>query len=163
MMPSRLRLRRIAKWTGTVTCVATLAAGVLTLKLQVGWVSAEKRIGIAAQWGALWLIWRSDGYPFDAWGGPVPEAGWSIHWWDLAWSEAFGLASRQITRPTLGWASPEQRYVSLPFWMVFVAIAVPTFWLWRHDRRLPPGHCRRCGYDLTGNESGVCPECGSLC
>ncbi|UCG17088.1 MAG: hypothetical protein JSV19_03465 [Phycisphaerales bacterium] len=20
--------------------------------------------------------------------------------------------------------------------------------------------CRRCGYDLTGNVSGVCPECG---
>ena len=30
---------------------------------------------------------------------------------------------------------------------------------WRH---LPlPGHCRRCGYDLRGNVSGVCPECGS--
>lgn len=24
-----------------------------------------------------------------------------------------------------------------------------------------PGHCRRCGYDLTGNVSGVCPECGT--
>lgn len=24
----------------------------------------------------------------------------------------------------------------------------------------PDGHCRHCGYDLTGNESGVCPECG---
>ena len=23
-----------------------------------------------------------------------------------------------------------------------------------------PGHCQRCGYDLTGNESGICPECG---
>ena len=21
--------------------------------------------------------------------------------------------------------------------------------------------CRRCDYDLTGNESGVCPECGT--
>ncbi len=27
-------------------------------------------------------------------------------------------------------------------------------------RAHPPGHCRRCGYDLTANESGVCPECG---
>ena len=25
----------------------------------------------------------------------------------------------------------------------------------------PPGHCRRCGYNLTGNESGVCPECAT--
>jgi len=23
-----------------------------------------------------------------------------------------------------------------------------------------PGHCISCGYDLTGNESGICPECG---
>lgn len=25
----------------------------------------------------------------------------------------------------------------------------------------PPRHCRNCGYNLTGNESGVCPECGT--
>lgn len=25
-----------------------------------------------------------------------------------------------------------------------------------------PGHCGRCDYDLTGNVSGVCPECGWL-
>ncbi len=24
----------------------------------------------------------------------------------------------------------------------------------------PRGHCRRCGYNLTGNVSGICPECG---
>lgn len=24
----------------------------------------------------------------------------------------------------------------------------------------PEGHCAACGYDLTGNESGRCPECG---
>lgn len=23
------------------------------------------------------------------------------------------------------------------------------------------GHCQKCGYDLTGNVSGVCPECGT--
>jgi len=27
-------------------------------------------------------------------------------------------------------------------------------------RTRPPRQCRACGYDLTGNESGVCPECG---
>ncbi len=29
------------------------------------------------------------------------------------------------------------------------------------DRRFPTGECQRCGYDLTGNVSGVCPECGT--
>jgi hypothetical protein len=27
-------------------------------------------------------------------------------------------------------------------------------------RHYPPGHCRRCGYNLHGNRSGRCPECG---
>ena len=25
----------------------------------------------------------------------------------------------------------------------------------------PPGSCKKCGYDLTGNVSGRCPECGA--
>lgn len=29
------------------------------------------------------------------------------------------------------------------------------------ERKSDPIKCRKCGYDLTGNESGVCPECGT--
>ncbi len=32
-------------------------------------------------------------------------------------------------------------------------------WLIR-ARRWKPGHCDTCGYDLTGNVTGTCPECG---
>jgi hypothetical protein len=31
---------------------------------------------------------------------------------------------------------------------------------WLASRRILPGHCQHCGYDLTGNVSGRCPECG---
>lgn len=31
--------------------------------------------------------------------------------------------------------------------------------VFRHPPR--PGTCKRCGYDLTGNVSGRCPECGT--
>ena len=31
----------------------------------------------------------------------------------------------------------------------------------RLARRTRLGACRKCGYDLTGNVSGVCPECGT--
>lgn len=31
---------------------------------------------------------------------------------------------------------------------------------WDQHFRPPPGHCQACGYNLTGNVSGVCPECG---
>jgi ABC-type ATPase with predicted acetyltransferase domain len=39
-------------------------------------------------------------------------------------------------------------------------------WRWRRkvarkDRRLASRQCIVCGYDLTANTSGVCPECGS--
>lgn len=43
---------------------------------------------------------------------------------------------------------------------VFAWIALFLFWRdWRRPRQ-PQGLCRYCGYDLTGNMSGVCPECG---
>ena len=28
-------------------------------------------------------------------------------------------------------------------------------------KRFGPNQCQSCGYDLTGNVSGVCPECGN--
>ncbi len=30
-------------------------------------------------------------------------------------------------------------------------------------RCITSGHCQKCSYDLTGNESGKCPECGETC
>ena len=41
-----------------------------------------------------------------------------------------------------------------------IAILLITL-LFRPPKPIPPGHCTRCGYDLTGNRSGLCPECGS--
>lgn len=32
---------------------------------------------------------------------------------------------------------------------------------WDHQVRLQRGLCLKCGYDLRGNESGACPECGA--
>lgn len=53
--------------------------------------------------------------------------------------------------------------VFLPLWVPFVLVVIPTILLWHRDwRRIAVGHCRRCGYDLTKNESGECPECGSI-
>lgn len=48
-----------------------------------------------------------------------------------------------------------------PLGILFVILAVATIVLARPDRRAWPGYCGTCAYDLTGNESGVCPECGT--
>ncbi|MHC4698177.1 MAG: hypothetical protein ACYTFA_15695 [Planctomycetota bacterium] len=41
--------------------------------------------------------------------------------------------------------------VSIPFLLVRAG----------HVRKPPSGYCQKCGYNLTGNVSGVCPECGT--
>lgn len=33
--------------------------------------------------------------------------------------------------------------------------------LWRKAKEYPAGFCQACGYNLTGNVSGICPECGA--
>ncbi|HEX4797431.1 MAG TPA: hypothetical protein VH370_26795 [Humisphaera sp.] len=49
-------------------------------------------------------------------------------------------------------------------WVVGVAAILPVAWFYRFVRarlRKRAGRCLSCGYDLTGNQSGVCPECGT--
>ncbi|OWY70048.1 hypothetical protein B7486_17245 [cyanobacterium TDX16] len=46
-----------------------------------------------------------------------------------------------------------------PFILALVLVAGLAHFFSR--RRIPSGHCHQCGYDLTGNESGRCPECGA--
>ena len=48
-----------------------------------------------------------------------------------------------------------------PLWIPFAAVALPTIVLLILDRRPRPGQCRQCRYNLTGNTSGMCPECGT--
>jgi len=47
-------------------------------------------------------------------------------------------------------------------WPMLVGVALPSVTLFfLIPKRIPPGHCQTCGYDLTGNVSGRCPECGT--
>lgn len=43
--------------------------------------------------------------------------------------------------------------------LIYFAVALLSFAWFRRRRSAKPGFCR-CGYDLTGNTSGRCPECG---
>ena len=48
-----------------------------------------------------------------------------------------------------------------------ISMLLPVIWVALRIRRSlrrenQPGHCQQCGYDLTGNVSGICPECGTV-
>ena len=72
----------------------------------------------------------------------------------------------QIYEPGEPVCSSFNLQVGVPIWFLFVLFAAyPTIAfirgpVWRYWR-CRKGLCVKCGYNLTGNVSGVCPECGS--
>jgi hypothetical protein len=80
--------------------------------------------------------------------------------------------------PTYGYVGGETRSISgMPYCiesvqsiivnlhvMILGAAILPAISLrrtWRRYHSRLSNHCRRCSYDLTGNTSGICPECGA--
>lgn len=60
--------------------------------------------------------------------------------------------------------SMAHRYFEIifPVWIPVLLTLILCRSLLRHDRwHLSEAACRRCGYNLTGNISGICPECGT--
>lgn len=51
--------------------------------------------------------------------------------------------------------------ILVPLWIPFVVCFIPVVLLRRVGFiQFSEGFCSICGYNLTGNVSGVCPECG---
>lgn len=70
-----------------------------------------------------------------------------------------GLADRErlaIQPIPIGFACNVVFYATTS-WLVIAAAS-----RWRVSRRRRSGRCVRCGYNLTGNTDGLCPECGDL-
>jgi hypothetical protein len=114
------------------------------------WVGLLSCIGTALLWGLSFI---------------QPRAG--FNWLRLDEGNEFvflrnGRLERWINTP---WDGKWYGETSTPLWvpaLVFLGIAVAARLAPRFLRK--PGFaglCLACGYDLTGNASGVCPECGT--
>jgi len=79
----------------------------------------------------------------------------------------FHLAVGELPRFRSCIGSPGSLRFAIPLWCplllltVYPSIAFIRGPLRRYRRRRKRGLCVRCGYNLTGNVSGVCPECGT--
>lgn len=57
--------------------------------------------------------------------------------------------------------SPERLFLDLAVQFFVVLIPTALLFLWAMKAEKKPGYCARCGYNLTGNVSGRCPECAA--
>jgi hypothetical protein len=151
-MRRRPRLRRVAKWGGTATCLLFLVAFAVSGTGEYAWIGQQN-----VPPGSEHLMWG-----FALTRGQVVAC--IIRRRDYLVS---GWQWRIAPRDRWRWLGPyEYRLgpdfaVQVPVWIPLTLVLLPTAFLWYRDRRPPPGHCPKCGYDLTANESGRCPECGT--
>ena len=98
-------------------------------------------------------------YQYDPWTsrslsqpGPLNERD---YWWR-------GVQYARVTDPLNRVTS---RQMWLPFWLIasvlFLLPLIRGLMWFRSMSRSRQGCCSSCGYSLTGNTSGTCPECGS--
>lgn len=80
-------------------------------------------------------------------------------------SVAFGLMVRMQVQSMGQWPNWLEGHnfwvcVWLAIWLLLAIGSVPAFRWSRKRLRIAQNHCVKCDYDLTGNQSGFCTECG---
>jgi len=148
----QLRRRwRILKWAGLVLCLLIVVAWAVSLRWDCGYAadraSHGDRFGVYIGASCLGL--------FNMPSQPQLPEGWII------WPAKPLVLARQLRWKPNYVKAGGLILLDVPLWMPFLLVTAPTTLLWWIDRhRVPPGRCQRCGYNLTGNVSGTCPECG---
>ena len=172
------KMFNFAALVSLLLCVATVVMWVRSYRLQDG-----VHITDARNWDIYALSPRGGVIIGYRYGGPLikfdvrqlgigPQGGWSYralpsrysyrNWpapggrhssnWRLG---GFALLRGKFQRMV-------ERSITLPYWFLSLLTSItPLFWMFRIYRpRKLVGCCRNCFYSLTGNVSGVCPECG---
>ena len=165
-------MRRIGRWMvnaltalSLLLCVATCVLWVRSYWVGESWTSVAQNsvssVGSAGGFvhlGYFVMVPRPNvHYTFS----PPPQPGYHAKRYSPSvktptqWQFlGFGGTHVQSTDMTL-------TYLRFPDWAIVAIAAIgPLVWIIPR-RKIPPGRCRSCHYDLTGNVSGVCPECGT--
>ena len=162
----RSRIRRILKWMGLGACGLVLAAAWWSSRddrVPLVYFSPPVTVTIFESRVSVWL------YPFPR--KHVSPQGWHYghNFKDGNELSRYGFDSPNIAHmPFRSGGHVLLRsfwtwYIRVPFWLILILVGIPTAYMWRRERRVLKGHCQTCGYNLTGNVSGRCPECGEAC
>ena len=130
------------KWAGLALCFTFIVSWGLSIYGYAG-----------VDYGRLNIVLMCGGLRAIQFKPPYEQPTAFQHWWRLE--------SCLLLVPEVMSTGSVEFLLFVPFWIPLLAAAIPTYILWRRDRRKPEGCCQQCGYDLTGNESGVCSECGT--
>ncbi len=102
--------------------------------------------------------------------GPTRESSYSFQFAGLKLEFHASEPWHCVIAPRSTWQSKELSqmifYATIPFWMPVAVFGTPPMLAFvlgpfRRALRGKPGHCRKCGYCLTGLVEHRCPECGT--
>ena len=153
MRPSRLR--RWLKWAGLIVSVLIAVAWAVSLPMDIAYYATKGRYFEVGLRGGLVRIAYC---PMSTALTPVHPGGWNVSRTDSCkpnWKLYYGAKEGGLVR-----FGTRFSFWALSLWLPFVFVATPTAFLFWRDRRYPRQCCQKCGYNLTGNVSGRCPECG---
>lgn len=153
-----------AKWTAGASLFALIVLGTIDIASsfnEIGYFNwgdqsascPARRVRIES--GCFCYVAAPSAYlDMVEWESGPPRNGWSIeasHNSRMLWNWQFMLSS-------------EAALLYGPLWpakLSLTGIAILAWTVSRPRTRMMAGCCRNCTHDLTGNGSGVCPECGT--
>lgn len=139
------------KWVRQVALLfAILCTGLALLgQFSMALVSME-HAQIQVEWGSILVYWQPNS--FGSWSASfLPPMG-SIF-------DKISVGYRVQALNMYGNPAGRLTYLGAPHWLTNLIAWSLVIILRRKARTYPEGHCQSCGYDLTGNDCGTCPEC----